>query len=415
MALPVPTLDDRRFDDLVEEARALIPAYQPDWTDHNESDPGITLLELFAWLAEMLIYRADQVPERQLRAFLRLLNGPDWRPNGDLDADIRATVLGLRDEWRAITPRDYERIALASAARVQGARVTRAACFARRDLSSDEPAERAAVRPSHVSVVLVPVPRTAAAARELFARVAAELEPRRLLTAQVAVCGPVWTPVTARVLVTRPADVPVAAAEESVRAALGTLLDPVAGGDDGGGWPFGRSLYLSELVAVLERLREVDAVLDLDLPAGEGPAARGRDVRGTPLVADDGSPVGLALPPEALPRLDGVTVAGGSRLVPVRAAVAVTPPEGIGRDELRALGGRVVRAIRDLAWPSAGRSLTSTAVESAARAVAGRDSAPDAVLEGDADRVQRDPRDDSFAVRLGERELADLTVALSWR
>jgi hypothetical protein len=56
MPLPVPNLDDRTFDRLVDEARRRIPVYAPEWTDHNVHDPGITFLELFAWLTEMQLY-----------------------------------------------------------------------------------------------------------------------------------------------------------------------------------------------------------------------------------------------------------------------------------------------------------------------------------------------------------------------
>lgn len=73
MFLPLPTLDDLRWSDLVEEARALVPLYGPDWTDHNASDPGITFAELFAWLAEMDLFQLDQVPSRHRRKFLALL------------------------------------------------------------------------------------------------------------------------------------------------------------------------------------------------------------------------------------------------------------------------------------------------------------------------------------------------------
>lgn len=68
-----PDLDDRRWQDLVDEARALIPRYAPQWTDHNPSDVGITLVELFAWLVEGLIYRLNRVPEKNYVAFLDLL------------------------------------------------------------------------------------------------------------------------------------------------------------------------------------------------------------------------------------------------------------------------------------------------------------------------------------------------------
>jgi hypothetical protein len=71
--VPPPILDDRRWQDLVDEARGLIPKYAPQWTDHNPSDVGMTLLELYAWMVEALIYRLNRVPERNYVAFLNLL------------------------------------------------------------------------------------------------------------------------------------------------------------------------------------------------------------------------------------------------------------------------------------------------------------------------------------------------------
>jgi len=73
MPLPKPVLDNRNFDQLVAEGRALIPRLAPTWTDHNASDPGITLVELFAWLTEMDLFRLDRISDEQLRGFLRLV------------------------------------------------------------------------------------------------------------------------------------------------------------------------------------------------------------------------------------------------------------------------------------------------------------------------------------------------------
>jgi predicted phage baseplate assembly protein len=72
MPLPKPTLDTRTFDQLVAEGRALIPRLAKRWTDHNASDPGITLLELGAWLSEQNFYRFDRITTEAERAFLRL-------------------------------------------------------------------------------------------------------------------------------------------------------------------------------------------------------------------------------------------------------------------------------------------------------------------------------------------------------
>ncbi len=71
--IPSPNLDDRNFEDIVQEAVRLIPQYCPEWTNHNRSDPGITLIELFAWMTEMTLYRLNRVPEKNFLAFLELM------------------------------------------------------------------------------------------------------------------------------------------------------------------------------------------------------------------------------------------------------------------------------------------------------------------------------------------------------
>ena len=74
MPLMSPNLDDLRFQkDLVDEARRRIIRYCPEWTDYNLSDPGITLIELFAYMTEMLVYRLNRVPEKNYLQFLDML------------------------------------------------------------------------------------------------------------------------------------------------------------------------------------------------------------------------------------------------------------------------------------------------------------------------------------------------------
>ncbi len=73
MPIRPPSLDDRRFDDLVDDLIARIPAHTPEWTNPRLGDPGRTLIELFAWLGDALLYRANLIPERQRLVFLQLL------------------------------------------------------------------------------------------------------------------------------------------------------------------------------------------------------------------------------------------------------------------------------------------------------------------------------------------------------
>src|SRR5215211_768655 len=73
MTLPAPRLDERDHADLLEEAVARIPRYVPEWTDWNQSDPGITLLSLQAWLTEALLFQLNRLPELNYLKFLQLL------------------------------------------------------------------------------------------------------------------------------------------------------------------------------------------------------------------------------------------------------------------------------------------------------------------------------------------------------
>ncbi len=91
MPLPVPKLDSRTWAELTAEAVELVPRHAARWTDHNLHDPGITLIELFAWLSEQLLYRVDRVTPAMMRAFLRLV-GVRPRPPGVAST---AVALGL--------------------------------------------------------------------------------------------------------------------------------------------------------------------------------------------------------------------------------------------------------------------------------------------------------------------------------
>lgn len=73
MSLPVVNLDDRRFQDIVDEAKRMIPGLCPEWTNHNISDPGVALIELFAWMTDLVLYRLNQVPDRLYTQFLNLV------------------------------------------------------------------------------------------------------------------------------------------------------------------------------------------------------------------------------------------------------------------------------------------------------------------------------------------------------
>lgn len=91
MPLQAPILDDRTFDQILAQAKLLIPRYAPAWTNQSETDPGITLMELFAWMTEMLLYRVNQVPDRNYIKFLELL-GIKLTPARPAHAELTFTL-----------------------------------------------------------------------------------------------------------------------------------------------------------------------------------------------------------------------------------------------------------------------------------------------------------------------------------
>lgn len=103
MPLIAPNLDDRRYPEILAAARQLIPRYAPEWTNHNDADPGITLLQLFAWMTEMTQFRLNQVPELHYVKFLQLL-GIERMPARPARASL-AFALARRDVDTVLVPK----------------------------------------------------------------------------------------------------------------------------------------------------------------------------------------------------------------------------------------------------------------------------------------------------------------------
>ena len=80
MGVDVPELDDREYEQLLEEAKKVIPATAESWTDMNPHDPGVTIVELLAWLTESYVYQLDQVTDHHREKYLRLVGERRRRP-----------------------------------------------------------------------------------------------------------------------------------------------------------------------------------------------------------------------------------------------------------------------------------------------------------------------------------------------
>jgi hypothetical protein len=262
MPLSLPNLDDRTYNDLVAEALNLIPTYAPEWTNHNPADPGITLIEMFAHITEMLLYRQNRITQQNIQMFLRLLNGSEWQPGTDLQDDIRQSVLQLRQHQRAITCDDFEELA-----RAAHPDVTRTHCVPRRDLTLLDSSERYVDRPEHISIVVVPkavnntIPQPEPS---LLITVSNYLEPRRLLTTRVHIVAPRFLSIRVRLRLQLKRDAQPQQVETQAIAALQQFFHPLEGGEERQGWKFGRSVYVSEIYSLLNRVPGVNYVEKID-------------------------------------------------------------------------------------------------------------------------------------------------------
>ena len=280
MPIPLPNLDDRSYTDLLERARSQIPRLYPEWTDHNPTDPGIILIELFAWLIEMMMYRVDQIPEKNYETFLRLLNGAeaDTLSAGDLDTDIRQSILTLRTRYRAATIEDYEKLALedwhiSNACQKLGDNglVQRARCVSGRNLELNDPDERNESAPGHVSLVVLP-PQAKGSSKieikpsdDLLQELWRYFEERRLLTTRHHIVAPDYVKVGVAATLYLNDDASAEPVRDRAITHLSKFFHPLTGGPECHGWPFGRNVHLSEVYALLDEVPGVDFVRDAEI------------------------------------------------------------------------------------------------------------------------------------------------------
>ena len=259
MPIQLPNLDDRTYDDLMAEALSLLPTYDADWTNYNPSDPGITLIELFAYVTEMMIYRMNQVTSQNKQAFLALLTGESNQqiPPEELNSKIRETVVNLRQPDRAVTTADFERLALQADPSIQ-----RVQCLPRRNLLSENPLAPED-SPGNISLIILPettndtLPNPS---ETLLQKVRDYLDPRRLLTTQIYVVKPRYFAFRLQIKLLLKPDAAELQVKNRAIASLTQFFHPLKGGQSGTGWIFGRDIYVSEIYELLDRVEGVDYV-----------------------------------------------------------------------------------------------------------------------------------------------------------
>ena len=334
MPLRLPNLDDRRYNDLVAEALSTIPAYAPEWTNHNPSDPGVTLIELFAYLTDIMLYRLNRVTDANRRKFLKLLTGQEPAPDVDLREAIRTAVLEIREPYRAVTKADYEFLSTLGFNHGLGEpfpKVSRAHCVPHRNLEAGTEAGRLKPRPGHVSVVIVPKPNPNPPPQDAINRASTPqpstaqinalltyLNERRLLTTRLHVTGPFYAHVSAQLMIARNSDAVDDTLTDDINDKLTVFLNPLPSGDREG-WPFGRDVFVSGIYETLEKIPGIDFITDVMLESRPCTQSDANCVEAEQIWHAEGELIGLRIEDHHLPVFDRAEIV----IVPHNAFVTV--------------------------------------------------------------------------------------------
>jgi hypothetical protein len=260
------------FDELVQEGLSLIPAYAPEWTNHNPSDPGITLLELLAYFSEILAYRALRItPDAKLH-FLRLLEGRVASqtdalfggPSSDVDKAIRDRVQALSQVQCAVTPGDFEQLAIDAAANLRRGRSgLMARCVPGLDLRRMDARHTVPLdAPADVSIVLAFEAEASADTVDALCRHVQEaLSPRCLLTTRAHVVRAPQLHVSVACRIFPAPGVPLSVATEAVDMALRRRFEPMRSDEPYADTSlFGRPVHMATIAAAIDRTEQVDYV-----------------------------------------------------------------------------------------------------------------------------------------------------------
>lgn len=245
MPVPLPNLDMRRFDDLVAEMRTLIPHFSPEWTNHNPSDPGVTLVELLAWMTEATLYRLNRIPDQTYDQFIALLSEHKRQPGETMEEAKRRAVQEFYEPFRVVTEDDFER-ATKKVAQSINQDLKRVKIFT--DVFN-----------GIVTVLIVP-PTGKVPTQALLQVIKEDLHQRKLVGTKLLVRGPAFTKVKVEVTVVPNSNTLHELVNREVEQAITNYVHPLHGGPDQSGWPFGRSLTTFELSGLLEGLSSVDHV-----------------------------------------------------------------------------------------------------------------------------------------------------------
>lgn len=288
MAIQLPNLDTKTYEDISEEMVASIPKYTDKWTNHNPSDPGITIIELLSWIAETTLYRMNRIPSGSYVNFLRLVAGASGieeverllkDPHQDkyqkkileflkeIEEGHEKTIpeiktealMFLKSRYRAVTEDDFYQLTI-EAADLLGVKVRRVIV------------EKAQYE-NKVEILLVPdkwkqyealtESEKQSRYKELVEFVNDYLNPRTLIGTKIEVKQPVYSDIGIELKVVCHQYAIAEKIEADIKDRILQHLDPFVGGDEKTGWSYRRSLSVYEIAQIVEETDGVKQVVSI--------------------------------------------------------------------------------------------------------------------------------------------------------
>jgi hypothetical protein len=281
MPIKIPDLAARNYKDILDEMISSIPRYSEKWTNYNPSDPGITILEILAWIFDTNLYRINRIPEESYINFMRLIAGASGKevnlllgklrkdqnsdrhhiefleflkeieenkrtglPARDIQEMKAAALRFLTSDYRAVTQENFITLAIE----------------ATQNRADGEPKVKRAIihgfPDGKVEIIIISDRRDEY--NELISIVKDYLEPRRLICTKIIVKEPVYSPIKIYIEITCLTSSKSSLIIKKLRKNIQDFLDPVTGGDDKKGWPYGRPVSIYELFRIIEETEGVD-------------------------------------------------------------------------------------------------------------------------------------------------------------
>ncbi len=301
MQLKSPDLASRTYKDILEEMISSIPKYNEKWTNHNLSDPGITILEILAWIFDANFYRIGTIPEESYINFLRLIAGARGEeidlliqnlrehPNSDryhieiLEflkeieenryrstrkrkiTDMKAAAISfINSKYRAITEEDFKALAIEATWK---------------NKEDDPEVKRVEISGNPDGRVDIIIISDHLDKYEDLKRIVKDyLEPRRLICTKINVREPAYSPVDIFIEVACLPHARRNISADKIRKNILEFLDPIKGGDDKNGWIYGRTLTVFELYHIIEKTEGVDHAIRVIID--KDPALKIKKIKG---------------------------------------------------------------------------------------------------------------------------------------